>query len=215
VLAGAVKEAAHPVSRVFGRNAAIVLAAGGSTRFGSPKQLARWHNSTFLEQVVDTALQSQVAPVVVVLGAAADQCRRLLVGRPAEIVMNPDWSMGQSTSLKAGLNKLPAGISSVVFLLVDQPAISPDVVNALVQRHQETLAPVVWPEYNGQRGNPVLFDRSLFPALTALRGDTGGRPLLQSYAQNAERVAVNNPAILSDIDRPEDADRQRSNKRRP
>jgi molybdenum cofactor cytidylyltransferase len=204
MLVGAVKETNHPVHCVYGRSAAIILAAGGSTRFGSPKQLARWHNSTFIERVVDTALKARVNPVVVVLGAAAGQCRQLLEGRPVTIVENPDWSAGQSTSLKAGLNQLPAGISGVVFLLVDQPAIPSDVIDKLVQRHQETLAPVVWPEYKGRRGNPVLFDRALFPELSVLRGDIGGRPLLQRYAHNAERVAVNSPAILNDIDHPED-----------
>ena len=83
------------------------------------------------------------------------------------------------------------------------------MIDKLVRRHQETLAPIVWPEYNNQRGNPVLFDRTLFPELGAIQGDAGGRPLLQRYARNAERVAVNSPAILSDIDYPEDLSRQR------
>lgn len=204
VAVGAVRKADDPVTEVHSRTAAIILAAGGSTRFGSPKQLAHWGNQTFIERVVEVALASQARPVVVVLGAEVEQSRALLKDKPVQVVVNQDWANGQSTSMKAGLEALPANISGAVFLLVDLPGVNPDTVDALIRRYRQTLAPVVWPEFEGKRGNPVLFDRSLFPELRQIGGDTGGRPLLMAHEARAERVVVSNEGVLQDFDRPED-----------
>lgn len=204
VVIGAVQQAASPVVEVHSRVAAVILAAGGSTRFGSPKQLARWGDKTFIEQVVDNALASGASPVVVVLGAEVEQCRALLRSRPVEIVLNPAWAEGQSTSLQAGLAALPANVGGALFLLVDLPGVTPALLNELIQRHRETLAPLIWPEFEGQRSNPVLFDRALFPELRHISGDTGGRPLLLKYKDQAERVRVMEAGVLQDFDRLED-----------
>ena len=175
---GAVQQTTSPISEVHSRVAAIILAAGGSSRFGSPKQLARWGDKTFIEQVTDTALASSAGPVTVVLGAEADQCRAVLGNRPVRIVINEAWAQGQSTSMQAGLTALPGHSGGALFLLVDLPGVTPELIHQLIQRHRETLAPLVWPEFEGQRGNPVLFDRSLFPELQQISGDTGGRPVV-------------------------------------
>jgi molybdenum cofactor cytidylyltransferase len=201
---GAVQQTASPVVEVHSRVAAVILAAGGSTRFGSPKQLARWGDKTFIEQVVDSALASLASSVVVVLGAEVEQCRALLRSRPVEIVVNPAWAEGQSTSMQAGLAPIPANVGGALFLLVDLPGVTPALLNEIIQRHRETLAPLVWPEFEGRRGNPVLFDRALFPELRQIRGDTGGRPLLLKYKDHAERVGVAEAGILQDFDRRED-----------
>jgi molybdenum cofactor cytidylyltransferase len=194
----------EPVTEVWGRVAAVVLAAGGSTRFGKPKQLLPWAGDTLLGHVVDVALASGAEPVVVVLGHQADACQVALGDRPVRVAVNPDWTEGQSTSVRAGLAALPADVSGALFPLVDQPGVTRDLINALIERHQATLAPVVWPEYQGRRGNPVLFDRDIFPRLARLKGDTGGRRVLQAYAPHAERVTVSDPGVLFDIDTPDD-----------
>lgn len=203
VAIGAVRQA-DPIAEVHRRVAAVVLAGGGSARFGSPKQLAPWGESTFIEQVVDTALASRARPVIVVLGAAAEDCRRRLGDRPVTVVVNERWPEGQSTSLKAGLAALPPEVGAALFPLVDQPAIPPPVLDALIERYRRTLAPIVWPEFEGQRGNPVLFDRALFAEMGQISGDTGARPVLHRWQASAERVAVAEPGILQDFDRPED-----------
>jgi molybdenum cofactor cytidylyltransferase len=185
------------------QTAAIILAAGGSTRYGSPKQLALWGKQTFIERVTDMALNSWARPVVVVLGAALKPCQDALGDKPVQIVVNRRWAAGQSTSVQAGLAALPTQITGAVFLLVDQPGVTSEVINALIERHSQTLAPVIWPEFEGRRGNPVLFDRCLFAELMQLSGDTGGRPVLLAHQNQAERVQVSNAAILLDIDRPE------------
>jgi molybdenum cofactor cytidylyltransferase len=204
VLIGAVQTADSPIVEFHGRTAAIILAAGGSSRFGSPKQLARWHGATFIEHVVNAALGSQADPVVVVLGAEMDQSRAVLDSLPVQIVYNRSWAEGQSTSMKLGLEKLAADISGVIFLLVDLPAVTSEIIDTIIDRYRQTMAPLVWPEFEGQRGNPVLFDRTLFPALRQVSGDTGGRPVLIAHQEQAERVAVRYESILQDIDRPED-----------
>ncbi|MBI1878572.1 MAG: nucleotidyltransferase family protein [Chloroflexi bacterium] len=192
------------MAEVHSRNAAVILAAGGSGRFGSPKQLAQWGGKTFIEQAVDTALASPVRPVIVVLGAEVEQCRAVLGDRPVQVVINEGWAQGQSTSMQAGLAALPANVGGVLFLLVDLPGITPDLIKQLLQRHRETLAPLVWPEFEGQRGNPVLFDCALFPELRQVSGDTGGKPVLLRYKAQAERVMVSDKGVLQDFDRPED-----------
>jgi molybdenum cofactor cytidylyltransferase len=203
VVIGSMRRAEAPVAEVHSRVAAVILAAGGSARFGSPKQLARWRGKTFIEQAVDTALASSARPVVVVLGAEVERCRAALADRPVEVVVNDTWMQGQSTSMQAGLAALPANIGGAVFFLVDLPGVAPDLIDQLLQRHRETLAPLVWPEFEGRRGNPILFDRSLFLELRQVRGDTGGKPVLLRYKDRAERVVVSDKSILQDFDRAE------------
>ncbi|MGQ9502624.1 MAG: nucleotidyltransferase family protein [Anaerolineae bacterium] len=184
--------------------AAVVLAAGGATRFGKLKQLLPWESGTLLTQVVDTALASSARPVVVVLGAQAEACRAALGERPVQIVVNPAWAQGQSTSVQAALAALPPHVDAVLFLLADQPTVQGSTLEQLIIRYRATRAPLAWPEWHGRRGNPVLFDRRLFPELMALRGDVGGRIVLQAHAAEAERVPVSDAGILIDIDTPDD-----------
>jgi len=199
-----------PVHTVQSRVAAIVLAAGESRRFGRLKQLLPWgDDGTLISHAVDIALASRARPVVVVLGCQADACRRAIEGRPVQVVVNPDWVEGQSSSVRAGLAVLPENISATLFHLADQPQVTSTVMDAMIERHANTLAPVVWPTYQGQRGNPVLFDRVTFSELERLTGDTGGKPILMAYerANQAQRVAVDEPGVLLDIDAPEDIER--------
>ena len=207
VAIGAVQAATEPIIEVASRTAAIILAAGGSTRFGSPKQLARWQGQTLLERAVDVALASQARPVIVVLGAEVDHSLALLRDKPVEVVLNEAWTTGQSSSMRAGLAALPANVSSAVFQLVDQPALTSATIDALIRRYRQTLAPLVWPEFEGHRGNPVLFDRTLFAELKQICGDVGGRPVLKAHQTQAEKVVTTDRGILLDIDQIEDLKR--------
>lgn len=193
-----------PIRRVENRVGAVILAAGQASRFGSAKQLAHWRGKPLLLHAVETALASQARPVVVVLGAHAAECKAVLQNQPVEIVENPAWAEGQSTSVKAGLDGLPANTGAVVFLLADQPLVSAEIINTVIERYRQTLAPLVWPEFEGKRGNPVLFDRRLFPEIRAVSGDTGAKPVLLAHQAEAIRVAVTDPGILLDIDTRQD-----------
>jgi molybdenum cofactor cytidylyltransferase len=203
VVLGAVQQP-DPVIEVRGRVAAVVLAAGAARRYGALKQLLPWGTGTMLSQVVDTALASGARPVVVVLGSQAEACRSALGDRPVMVVINPAWARGQSSSLQAGLAALPGNVMAALFPLADQPQVTVATLDALIERHRASLAPVVWPAYRGQRGTPVLFGRELFPELMRLTQDVGGRALLGSHAASAERVDVPDAGILLDIDTPQD-----------
>lgn len=193
---------ARGVSLVRERNAGIVLAAGGASRFGRPKQILPWRGEALVRHSARAGLEGGLHPVVVVTGAYADQVQAALEDLPVEIVHNPDWESGQSSSLAAGLRSLPEDCGGALFLLADQPQISASLVRSLADRHAETLAPILAPLVDGQRGNPVFFDRQTFSDLLALQGDTGGRALFSRWP--VEWLPWHDASVLMDIDRLED-----------
>jgi molybdenum cofactor cytidylyltransferase len=195
------------VFAVYEPVAGIVLAAGESHRFGQPKQLLTWKGETFIHHIVRTTLQTGLSAVVVVIGAHAEEVRaaiqvRYPVDTRLSLVDNPDWQYGQSTSVQKGLQALPAQTGAAVFFLVDQPQIPTTLVRALVELHSQTLSPIIAPLIDGQRGNPVMFDRVTFGDLLSLTGDTGGRALFSRYP--VMWLPWHDPSLLLDVDTPED-----------
>lgn len=180
--------------------AAIVLAAGASTRYGQPKQLLPVGDKTMLQYVVDIVLASPVDQTIVVLGHRASEIGATLKDGPADIVTNEEWEAGLSTSVQAGLRAVRPDAQAALFVLADQPAITPEIIAALLGRYQETGAPIVVPTYQGKRGNPVLFDRSLFAELMKVQDDQGGRQLIDVYGDKTEKVEVGSEAVLVDVD---------------
>lgn len=185
--------------------AGVILAAGASRRLGRSKQLLLWRGKPFIFHVAHTALGAGLAPVVVVTGAEADDVRAALAGVPVEMVHNPHWAEGQSTSLRAGLQALPPEATAAVFLLADQPHIPVELVRALIERRAQTRSPIVAPMIEDKRGNPVLFDRTVFPDLMSLQGDAGGRQVFSRYP--ITNVLWNDPRLLLDVDTLEDYER--------
>ncbi|MBI4731750.1 MAG: putative selenium-dependent hydroxylase accessory protein YqeC [Chloroflexi bacterium] len=182
--------------------AGIVLAAGESKRFGQPKQLLDWHGKPFVRQVTETALAAGLSPVVVVTGANAEVVGSTIHDLPITIHHNLDWQTGQSSSLQTGLRALSPAIGAAVFLLADQPQVTPTVLRALVDRHSLDLSPVVAPQVQGQRGTPVLFDRVTFQDLASLTGDVGGRAIFSKFP--ITYLPWHDESLLADIDTPED-----------
>jgi len=188
------------------RVAGIVLAAGGGRRFAqsgrdTPKQLLIWEGMPLVRHVTLCALQVGLSPVVLVTGANEPDVLAAISDLPVKIVHNPVWESGQSSSLQAGLNILPVGVGSAVFLLADQPQVTPDLVSLLVKRHSQTLAPMVAPLVEGKRANPILFDRVTFPTLLSLSGDVGGRALFTSNSKySVDWVPWDDPDLLMDVD---------------
>lgn len=185
--------------------AGIILAAGGSERMGRPKQLLPWHGEPLICHATRTALSAGLDQVVVVVGAFGEEVKEALVDQDVDIRDNPDWKLGQSTSVRAGLSALPPGTGAVLFLLADQPNIPAMLIQALIEKHAETLAPIVAPLIDNQRGNPVLFDRQTFKDLFSVRGDSGGRQLFSQYP--VTWVEWHDGAVLLDIDTDEDYQR--------
>jgi len=189
-----------PVRGVDGRVAGIVLAAGAGERFGGPKQLARWKGIPLLGHALKAAREAGLSPIVVVLGARQDDVRSA-VGEGVAVVENTEWEEGQSTSIRAGLSAVEGQVEAAVFLLADMPRVNGDTIRRLVAAHRVSLPAIVAPVGGGRRGNPVLFDRQVFPALYALRGDQGGRSLLERWPWQAVEA---DPHEFAEVDRPDD-----------
>jgi molybdenum cofactor cytidylyltransferase len=195
-----------PVHEVFGRIAGVVLAAGDSIRLGHPKQLILWRGKPLVMHAVEAGLGAQLSPFVVVIGAQGEAVRKALETAPVAIIENEEWSTGLSTSVRAGLASIEDSSEGVIMLLSDMPFVGAELVKALVQEHRRTLSPLVIPRAGTRRTNPVLFDRSTFGALRAVRGDQGGRSLFELFSKSWVECEENN---LFDLDTPEDLRRLR------
>jgi molybdenum cofactor cytidylyltransferase len=166
--------------------AGIVLAAGRSSRLGRPKQLLPLHGEPLIRHTLRQVLASSLDEVILVIGHKADEVRAAAAGLPVECVLNADAAAGQSTSVRAGLAALSPDVESAVFVLGDQPGVDPNVIDALVAAWRESRSPVVAPRYEDRIGNPVLFDRRVFPELALLEGDAGARPVVRAYQDTGE-----------------------------
>ena len=187
--------------------AGIVLAAGKGSRMGRTKQLLPFRGKSVLEWVVDNALASGLHRVVVVLGHEAEILEPLLRGRGVTVVVNPQYGKGQSSSLKAGLQALTEESDAALFLLADQPLVTPEIIDRILSAYAAAPSPIVMPVCGAQRGNPVLFDRETFPHIMQLSGDSGARGIFGQYSGRILTVPVESPAILADIDTEEDYQR--------
>ena len=179
---------------------AIILAAGKSLRMGFPKLLLPIEGKSLLQHVIDSTLESKVDDVVVVLGAKAAKLKREIKPGKARIIVNTSYAKGQSTSLRAGLQSINPESRAVIILLGDQPFINNTTINALVDKYKESGSPVVAPVYNGKRGNPVLFDRTLIPELLDASGDQGGRKIVEKYADKIATIEIDSAIVGIDID---------------
>ncbi len=197
-----------PVLEAWTPVAGIILAAGLSARFGATKQILPWQDTTLAAHAAQAALDAGLDPVIVVLGHEAEKVEKALSGLPARLVFNPAFAAGQSTSLIKGLDSLPFRTGAALFLLADQPLVTSAMIRSIVEAHRRTFAPACVPVFEGRRGNPVLFDKALFKELREVRGDEGGRSLLDKYAGALVSVPASGAALL-DIDTPEDYERIR------
>jgi molybdenum cofactor cytidylyltransferase len=185
--------------------AALILAAGESARLGRPKQLLPYRGRTLLRHVVECAAAGGCDPVLVVLGARADELLGRLEGTAAHRVLNEAWREGIGSSVRTGVaavrHRWPDA-SAVLLLTCDQPRITPDLVRRIGERFDRAEGRIVACEYAGTIGVPALFERSLFPELLALSGSTGAKPVLEAHPTDVVRLPW--PDGAKDIDRPED-----------
>ncbi len=173
----------HGLSDSPGRQpgiAGIILAAGGSSRFGAVKQLLPWGRGTCLEACVRTAELAGLDPIVVVLGFQNEIILDQTQLGHAQVVKNAEWDQGQGASLKAGVGVLPEGLFGAVFMLADQPQISVNLVMAIKELAWKRNSVVV-PLINDQRANPVFFPSRAFSRLSSIQGDQGGRALMGEF----------------------------------
>jgi molybdenum cofactor cytidylyltransferase len=192
----------EPVATGAQSIAALVLAAGRSTRMGGPNKLvAEIGGKPLVRIAAEQALASRAKPVIVVTGHQRERVEAALAGLPVRLVHNPDFADGLATSVKAGIAAVPAAADGALICLGDMPQVDAALINRLIAAFApEQGALAVIPTINGQRGNPVLWSRRFFPDLMAIEGDTGARLLIGRYGEAVIEVPVTGAAALTDID---------------
>jgi len=182
-----------------GAVAAVVLAAGASTRLGQPKQLAPIGGRPALAYTLDALRASSVDRIVLVLGHNADAIAAALDLTDITVVRNDAYAEGQSTSVVAGVKSLGDDVDAALMVVGDQPLLAPTVVDAIVRAYEQTGGPFIVPVYA----------RATWPLLDNLKGDTGARPILRKHMDMVLEVPVPG-SLLDDIDTPDDYARIRA-----
>jgi molybdenum cofactor cytidylyltransferase len=203
--AGAAPEA-KPVAKIppGPRIAALLLAAGKSSRMGSNKMLEMIDGRPMVVRTAQRLLASRARPIVAVLGNMADAVDDALGRLPVERVHNPDFADGLSTSLKRGLAALPEDIDGAVVCLGDMPLIAGRDIDRLIAAFNPLEGrAIVVPTRRGKRGNPILWSRQFFAEMMALSGDQGARKLIDEHADLIAEIEMDNDSVLIDIDTPE------------
>jgi len=181
---------------------AIVLAAGASRRFGSPKQLVRVDGQSLLQRAIAHASGLLGSAVTVVLGAHAAEIAETLPPGNAGILINRNWQEGIASSIRTAVQRLPGACDGVMLMLADQPLVGSETLSRLITAWRRQPRQIVASRYGSVTGVPAIFPRWCFGDLAALRGDQGARIVLRRYADNVVRLA--HPEAAVDIDYPED-----------
>ena len=187
---------------------AIVLAAGSSSRMGSPKQALQYRGESLLRRAALAALGAGCRPVVVVTGANVELSRRELEGLDVREVLNTLWETGMASSVRAGVGSLlsaDAEVDAAVLLLCDQPHVNAGVISGLVAAHRANGSPVVASTYGGSFGVPALFGRALFGELARLEGAAGAKQVIKRHAAGAHFLPFAGGEV--DVDTPDDFSR--------
>ena len=182
--------------------AGIILAAGASSRMGTPKALLDYQGETFLGRLI-RVLGSVCDPVIVVLGYHAGEIRAAVLGS-ARLVVNPDPSRGQLSSLKTGLAEVPLDAEGFLFMPVDCPAAEPETIQKIVDAFHSTEQPLlVIPRHEGRRGHPVCASRELISEFLALPPEGQAKEVVRRHADRTLYLDTPDAGVLSDIDDPE------------
>jgi molybdenum cofactor cytidylyltransferase len=188
-----------------GRIAAVVLAAGTSSRLGANKLLLRLDSEPLVRRAARHAAAAGLAPVIVVLGYEAERVAAALGGLAVETIVNPAYRAGMHGSLQTGIGRVPGDCAAAVVLLGDMPLVTAAMIESLAERFRRGTEPLVLSLYGEVQAPPTLYARSLFPAL-AEAGTGGGREVVLAHRREAAEVRWPE-ALLADVDRPEDAAR--------
>ena len=187
----------------------VLLAAGRSERFDDdvPKQLWQVEGEPLVRRIARRALDSRLAEVIVVVGHQAGRVSAALRGLQVRIVENLAYETGQASSVRVGLEAVDMASGASLFMPADQPNLDSTVIDDLIRLFESTGGPIVVPTFEGVRGAPVLFARSLFDELERLAGDRGGRQLFARHADSIVELPLAEPGPLADLDTQEDRKR--------
>jgi molybdenum cofactor cytidylyltransferase len=182
---------------------AIVLAAGLSSRMGRNKLLLTFKSKPLIARAADTLLAAEVDEVIVVLGHEAEKLREHLEGKPVKLVFNPEYSSGQSTSVRMGVSAVSSRATAILICLADQPLLEPEDINQIVRafpRAKETGKSIVVPFHQGQRGNPVILDVTHRDAILEVVGDVGCKQVIKRHPERVLVVEMETDHVVRDVD---------------
>ncbi len=193
--------------------AAVILAAGASTRMGTPKQLLQWQGKSLLRSITETAIAADCEPIIIVLGAYGDKIQAEVSDLPVQIVNNPEWETGMGSSIRTGIQALVVqlcctggnrnmDVKATILLLCDQPFVSPQTIWQLRSIYDATHQSIVASSYQNTIGVPALFDRHLFSELLKLHQLEGAKTVIQRYLNTVETIDFPQGSI--DLDTPQD-----------
>jgi molybdenum cofactor cytidylyltransferase len=185
--------------------AGVILAAGAASRMGQSKLLLPWKGRALICHAARTAIEAGLEPVIVVTGSKAAEIQTALADMDVQLIYNADWQTGQSTSVRTGIKALTKRTEAVIFLLGDQPFVSSDLIQALVETYIQSRPAILAPFVGEKRANPILFDRSVFDILLRLQGDAGARSVFAKHAPTP--MPWPDEKLLLDVDTPEDYQR--------
>lgn len=204
VAMGAVKDTATPIRELRERVSAIILAAGGSTRMeGALKQLLPWGEATLVQHTWMVVQRAGFSEALVVVGNRANEVTKALDGTGAHVVFNPDWANGRASSIRVGLDAIRDKSAAALFINADQPFLSTDALDAILDHFAATRAPIIVPTFQGKPGSPVLFTRRYFDELKTLEGDVGGKQLFDQHLAEVSFLAIDDLEAGIDVDTPE------------
>jgi molybdenum cofactor cytidylyltransferase len=189
--------------------AAIILAAGGSKRFGSPKQLLKWKGQYLINRVIDLAIKSRLDPIFVVMGADYESIRNKIRKKSSiKLINNYEWEIGQSTSLILAVKEIQQLNLPFIVLLCDQPQLEVENVTTIVDRYYENNYDIVITGVGKKLLPPVIFNPSCIPGILKLKGDRGAKAIIENY--NSCTVEVQDQRLSIDIDTPGDFEKLKS-----
>jgi molybdenum cofactor cytidylyltransferase len=187
---------------------AILLGAGESKRMGVNKLTLPWGKETVLDRCLETLLKSRVQEVVVVLSPRTNRSVAFMKCSRMKVVLNPHFKRGMSTSIQKGLKAINPKSEGILIALGDQPFLKPRTVNALINAYVRGKGRIIVPSYKGQKGHPVLFDRHYRRELLKLRGDVGGRSVIERHAKEVMEVRTRSKSVVKDLDIWKDYERE-------
>ena len=189
--------------------AIVILAAGESSRMGTPKQLLKWENTTLLGHTIETAKALCQTKTIVILGANAERIKPDIKHYQVEVLKNKEWRFGLGNSIAFGVNYIlenGSNIDGVLIMLADQPLIDQTYLDTLISAFKAGKQQIIASKYKNQKqGVPVLFDATYFQELTQLNDDKGAKTILQKYSEKVS--VINAEKLVSDIDTLEDYER--------
>jgi molybdenum cofactor cytidylyltransferase len=179
---------------------AILLGAGESKRMGVDKLSLPWGRKTVLEHCVKTLLRSEAQELVVVLGIRNKKVKNLFQGQKVKVIINPYSNRGMSTSIQRGLQAIHPGCHGVLIALGDQPLLKTRTINGLIHAFEEREGGIIVPSFRGRRGHPVIFHRRYKKELLDLKGDVGGRSIIERHPKDVRLVPVKSRGVVKDVD---------------